>query len=75
MHKLQDIQHLLLTFITLHLRNAASLASVKMACLPDLFPSETDPDSQNRPIILVIVELLGTAESGYSRRNSSATRA
>jgi hypothetical protein len=26
-------------------------------------------------IILVIVELLGTAESGYSWRNSSATRA
>jgi hypothetical protein len=34
MHKLQDIEHLLLMFITLHLRNAASLASVKMAGLP-----------------------------------------
>jgi hypothetical protein len=28
MHKLQDIQHLLLMFVTLHLRNIASLASV-----------------------------------------------
>jgi hypothetical protein len=64
MHKLQDIQYLLLMFITLHLRNAASLASVKMAGLPDLFLSETDPHSRNPLIILIIVELLGTAESG-----------
>jgi hypothetical protein len=67
MHKLQDIQHLLTMFITLHLRNAASLASVKMVGLPDLFLSETDPHSRNRLIILVIVELLGAAESGYSQ--------
>jgi hypothetical protein len=43
MHRLQDIQHLLLMFITLHLRNA-TLASVKMAGLLDLFLSETDAD-------------------------------
>jgi hypothetical protein len=67
MHKLHDIQNLLLMFITLHLRNAASLASVKMAGLPDLFLSETYTHSQNWSIILVIAELLGTAESSYSR--------
>jgi hypothetical protein len=54
---------------------SASLASVKMAGLPDLFLSETDPHSRSQLIILIIVKLLGTAESGYSLRNSPATHA
>jgi glycerol-3-phosphate dehydrogenase len=69
MHKLQDIQHLLLMFIT----SINSLASVKMAGLPDLFLFKTDPHSRNWVIILIIVELLGTAESRYFRRNSSSS--
>jgi hypothetical protein len=50
-------------------------ASVKMVGLPDLFLSATDPHSRKQSISLVIVKLLGTAESGYLRRNSSATQA
>jgi hypothetical protein len=46
---------------------SASLASVKMAGLLDLFLSETDPHSRNWLIILVIVALLETAESRYFR--------
>jgi hypothetical protein len=69
MHKLEDADSLLRLFEGEHCNifsTSASLASVKMAGLPDFFLTETDPYSRNRLIILVIVELLGTAESGYS---------